>query len=75
MKTLQLMHSIAKTHEDFTHPHAIGILNNFRGFTKSSLKKMEEKEWIQIVGNQWKLTETGFKEANDMFHANTIEHE
>lgn len=73
MKTLQLMYNIAKTHQDFTHPHAIGILNDFRGFSKSSLKKMEEKEWIQIEGNQWKLTAIGFKEAKDMFHSNSLE--
>lgn len=75
MKTLQLMFNIAIKHKDFTHPHSIGILNNFRGFTKSSLNKMVESEWIQISGNQWNLTETGFKEAKEMFHSNTENHE
>lgn len=75
MKTLQLMFNIAVKHKDFTHPHSIGILNNFRGFTKYSLNKMVEKEWIQISGNQWNLTESGFKEAKEMFHSNTKDHE
>ena len=75
MKTLQLMFNIAVKHKDFTHPHSIGILNNFRGFTKSSLHKMVEKEWIQIAGNQWNLTESGFKEAQEMFHSKTNDHE
>ena len=75
MKTLQLMFNVAVRHKDFTHPHSIGILNNFRGFTKSSLHKMVEKEWIQISGNQWNLTEKGFKEAKEMFHSNTHNHE
>jgi manganese/zinc/iron transport system permease protein len=75
MKTLQLMYNIAKTHENFSHPHAIGILNNFHGFTKTSLKKMEERKWIQITGNQWHLTATGFKEAKEMFHSNTLKNE
>lgn len=75
MKTLQLMYNVAKTHEDFTHPHSIGILNNFRGFTKSSLKKMEDKNWIQIQGKQWHLTESGFKEAQEMFHSNSTKND
>lgn len=75
MKTLQLMYTIAKTHENFSHPHAISILNNFRGFTKASLKKMEERKWIQITGNQWRLTATGFKEAKEMFHSYTLKNE
>ena len=32
-KTLQFMYSIAKNHEDISHPHAVKILNNFQGFT------------------------------------------
>ena len=75
MKTLQLMYNIAITHSNFSHPHSIGILNDFRGFTKSSLKKMEDKHWIEINGNEWHLTETGFNEAKNMFHSKPLRNE
>lgn len=68
MKTLKLMFNIAKTHEDFTHPHSIGILNDFKGFSKASLKDMEDKHWIEVNGNQWHLTPKGFNYAQEMFH-------
>jgi len=45
-KTLAFMQNIAKTHEDISHPHAIKILNNFQGYTKRSLKKLESREYI-----------------------------
>ena len=67
-KTLQFMYGIAKTHEDISHPHAIRILNNFQGFTRASLRKMEEKEWVSIKGQQWALTEKGFSEAKDLYN-------
>jgi len=66
-KTLQFMYGIANTHSDFDHPHAIRILNDFQGFTRSSLKKMEEKEWIEVDQRQWSLTSKGFDEAREMF--------
>ncbi len=68
MKTLKLMFKIAKTHDDITHPHSIGILNDFKGISKSSLKEMVENDWIKIKGNQWSLTPTGFDKAQEMFH-------
>lgn len=67
-KTLQFMYGIAKTHENISHPHAIRILNNFQGFTKGSLRTLEEKEWISISGPEWSLTEKGFNEAKDLFN-------
>ena len=45
-KTLAFMYDIAKTHEDKSHPHAIKILNNFYGFTRKSLQKLEHKNYI-----------------------------
>ena len=68
MKTLKLMFKIAKTHDDITHPHSIGILNDFKGISKSSLKEMVENDWVKIKGNQWSLTPTGFDKAQEMFH-------
>jgi manganese/zinc/iron transport system permease protein len=67
-KTLQFMYGIAKTHESISHPHAIRILNNFQGFTKGSLRKLEEKQWITLLGQQWSLTDKGFNEARDLYN-------
>jgi manganese/zinc/iron transport system permease protein len=67
-KTLQFMYGIARTHEDFTHPHAIRILNHFQGYTKNSLSTMEEKEWVEIKGQEWSLTKKGFREAKDLYN-------
>lgn len=66
-KTLQFMFDIAKTHEDISHPHAIKILNNFQGFTKGSLKKMEEKNWVDVNGQQWSLTKDGYTAAENLY--------
>lgn len=68
MKALQLMHDIAKTHEDISHPHAIRILNDFQGYTKSSLKKLEHRGWIEIEGSNWAMTKKGFKTAAEMYN-------
>lgn len=69
-KTLQFMYDIAKTHEDISRPHAIRILNNFQGFSKKSLRWMEENDWVQIQGQEWSLTKQGFEEAKDLFKQN-----
>ncbi|WP_415372454.1 metal ABC transporter permease [Patiriisocius sp. Uisw_047] len=66
-KTLQIMFGIAETHDNISHPHAIKILNNFQGFTKISLRQMEENEWITLDGQKWALTQKGFEEARTMF--------
>ena len=67
-KTLQFMYDIAKTHQNISHPHAIRILNNFQGFSKNSLRKMEEKEWITLKGQEWSLTNIGFEEAKNLYN-------
>lgn len=72
-KTLQFMFDIAKTHENISHPHAIRILNNFHGFSKNSLRKMEDKDWIQLKGNEWSLTEDGYKEAKNLYNQQSNE--
>lgn len=66
-KTLQFMYGIAKNHQNISHPHAIKILNNFHGFTKKSLKELEEKEWITLQGQQWSLTQHGYEEAQSLY--------
>ena len=71
MKTLQFMYGIAQEHENISHPHAIRILNNFQGFTKGSLKKLENEGWIAIEGQQWAMTSEGFKQAQEMYNQKT----
>lgn len=68
MKTLQFMYDIAKEHENISHPHAIRILNNFQGYAKSSLKKLEHEGWIDIEGQDWAMTPKGFKKAAEMYN-------
>lgn len=70
-KTLSFMYNIAKTHDNISHPHAIRILNNFQGFTKKSLKKLEQKSYISIEGNMWSLTQKGFNKAANLYNQQT----
>ncbi|MFP4844682.1 metal ABC transporter permease [Winogradskyella sp. PE311] len=74
-KTLAFMHNIAETHEDISHPHAIRLLNNFQGYTKSTLQKLVDKDYVQINGNMWSLTETGFDIAANLYTKQTTENE
>ena len=74
-KTLAFMYDIAKTHEDISHPHAIKILNNFHGFTKKSLSKLEDKNLVVIHGNSWALTEEGFNAAKNLYNQNLTTHD
>jgi len=66
-KTLQFMFDIAKDHADTSHPHAIKILNNFQGYTKGTLKKMEEKNWVNVQGMKWSLTQEGYLAAENLY--------
>jgi len=67
-KTLTFMYRIAKNHDNIAHPHAIRILNNFHGFTRKSLTKLEEEQLIKIKGNQWSLTALGYSKAEEMYN-------
>jgi len=66
-KTLTFMHHIAETHEDISHPHAIKLLNNFQGYTKNTLQKLVDKNYVQLNGNMWSLTKTGFETAANLY--------
>ena len=66
-KTLSFMYDIAKTHEDIAHPHAIKILNNFQGFTRKSLQKLEDKDYIKVQGNMWSMTVSGYHTAANLY--------
>ncbi|MBL4662763.1 MAG: metal ABC transporter permease [Flavobacteriaceae bacterium] len=67
-KTLQFMYGIAQTHENISHPHAIKILNDFQGYTRKTLQKLEEKNWITLSGQQWAMTTNGFKKAKNLYN-------
>ena len=74
-KTLSFMYDIVKTHEDISHPHAIRILNDFQGFTKRSLKKLEDKNYIELHGNMWSMTNEGFEIATNLYNQQYVKNE
>ena len=67
-KTLAFMYNIAKTHVNISHPHAVKILNNFQGYTKKSLKKLEIKKYIKVEGAMWSLTQEGYTVAMNLYN-------
>ena len=67
-KTLAFMYDIASTHEDFTHPHAVRILNNFQGYTRGTLMKLVEKNYVNLEGSNWSLTREGFEFASNLYN-------
>lgn len=67
-KTLSFMYNIAKDHENISHPHAVKILNNFQGYTKRSLQKLEDREYIKVTNNMWSLTESGYHKATNLYN-------
>lgn len=67
-KTLSFMYHIAKDHENISHPHAIKILNNFQGFTRGTLQKLEDKNYIKVDGTMWSITPTGFETAENLYN-------
>ncbi|WP_034042653.1 metal ABC transporter permease [Wocania ichthyoenteri] len=66
-KTLAFMYHIAETHENISHPHAIKLLNNFQGFTRKTLQKLVEKDFVILDGSMWSLTKTGFETASNLY--------
>ncbi|WP_299248929.1 metal ABC transporter permease [uncultured Lacinutrix sp.] len=74
-KTLAFMHHIAETHENISHPHAIKLLNNFQGYTRSTLQKLVEKNYVELKGNMWSLTEVGFETAENLYTKQSTEDE
>jgi len=67
-KTLAFMYDIAATHENKSHPHEIRILNNFQGFSRGTLKSLEEKNYVSILGTTWSLTEKGYDIALNLYN-------
>ncbi|PKG52151.1 metal ABC transporter permease [Olleya sp. 1-3] len=74
-KTLAFMHNIAETHDNISHPHAVKLLNNFQGFTRKTLQKLVEKNYVTLDGNMWSLTEIGFTTAANLYTKQTTEDE
>lgn len=72
-KTLHFMYGIVEKHEDISRPHAIRILNSFQGFTKGTLRALADKNWIEIQGQDWSLTEEGFETAQNLYNTNIPE--
>ena len=69
-KTLSFMYHIAETHDNISHPHAIKILNNFQGFTRKTLQKLVNKNYVTIDGPMWSLTAEGFETAANLYNQN-----
>lgn len=74
-KTLSFMYHIAETHENISHPHTIKILNNFQGYTKSTLQKLVRKNYVELQGDMWHLTEEGFRTAANLYNQQTLSNE
>ncbi len=67
-KTLAFMFGIAETHQDKSHPHAVKILNNFQGFTRGTLKKLEDRNYITVNGQMWSMTNEGYDFASNLYN-------
>ena len=74
-KTLAFMYHIAETHENISHPHTIKLLNSFQGYTRKTLQKLVEKNYVTLDGNMWSLTEAGFKTAANLYTKQMTEDE
>jgi manganese/zinc/iron transport system permease protein len=74
-KTLAFMFDIAKSHENISHPHTVKILNNFHGYTKKSLSKLEDKEYIHVKGLMWEMTEKGYDFALNLYNQQVEEND
>jgi manganese/zinc/iron transport system permease protein len=70
-KTLSFMYHIAETHDDISHPHTIKILNNFQGFTRKTLQKLVDKNYVTLDGVMWSLTQKGFDTAANLYNQQT----
>ena len=69
------MYHIAETHDDISHPHTIKILNNFQGYTRKSLQKLVDKNYVTLDGNMWSLTQKGYESAANLYNQQTTDDE
>ncbi|AZI31765.1 metal ABC transporter permease [Kaistella carnis] len=69
-KTLAFMYHIVEDHEDISHPHAIKILNNLRGYSRKALRKLINKKYVEVHGEMWSMTPKGVEAATNMYNQN-----
>ncbi len=74
-KSFAFLFEIDEDHEDISHPHAIKILNNFYGYTRKSLGKLERKEYINVKGSMWSMTPKGYHFAANLYNQQVNENE
>jgi len=74
-KTLAFMYDIVATHENISHPHAIGILNNFQGYTKRTLQKLVDKDFVEVKNSMWSMTQRGYDEVANLYNQTGEEEE
>lgn len=67
MKTLMFMYNLVKDHENVSHPHKVQLLNNFQGYTRKSLKRLQAEDLILLNKNDWSLTKKGFNTAKNLY--------
>jgi len=70
LKTLIFMYNIVKDHQNISHPHKIQMLNNFQGYTRKSLKRLQNEDLIMLNKNNWSLTLKGFNTAKNLYTRN-----
>jgi manganese/zinc/iron transport system permease protein len=74
-KTLAFMFDIAKNHKNISHPHTVKILNNFQGYTRKSLSKLESKEYISVNGQMWAMTTKGYHFAANLYDQQIVKND
>jgi manganese/zinc/iron transport system permease protein len=67
-KALSLMYRIASKHEDVLAPHGKRMLNDFKGYSKVTFKKLEQQGLINYRQHSWSLTEKGFEKAANLYN-------
>lgn len=69
-KTLSFMYNIVADHADFSHPHAIKMLNDFQGYSRKGLRKLVEKNYVTVQDDMWSLTAEGKEAAMNLYNQN-----
>jgi manganese/zinc/iron transport system permease protein len=69
-KTLAFMYHIVEDHDDVSHPHTVKMLNNFQGYSRKGLKKLVDKNYVEVEGKMWSMTQKGFRAAENLYNQN-----
>ena len=64
------MYHIVENHENVSHPHTVKMLNNFQGYSRKGLRKLVDKNYVNVQGNMWSFTPEGFKAAENLYNQN-----